>query len=101
MLLKDNGSLPQQTALNMSKSVSKKEFIQIFARRMDIDEKEAVHYLEGTIDTFYEVFEQGQGVTLTGFGSFYLDPRGASSAFKFKPSQKLRKLLGWSSSYKG
>ncbi|MEM8808653.1 MAG: HU family DNA-binding protein [Cyanobacteria bacterium P01_G01_bin.38] len=85
----------------MSQSISKKEFTQRFARRMDINEKEAAQILDGMIDTFYEVFNQGQGVTLTGFGSFYLDHRGRSSAFKFNPSQKLRKLLGWSSTYKG
>lgn len=84
----------------MSQSVSKKEFIQIFAHRMNVDEEEASQWLEGMIDTFYDVFNQGRGVTLTGFGSFYLDQRGSSCAFKFNPSQKLRKLLGWSSSYK-
>jgi nucleoid DNA-binding protein len=100
----------------MSKSVSKKEFIQIFAHRMNIDEEEASRSVEGMIDTFYDVFNQGRGVTLTGFGSFYLDQRGSSCAIKgmnprgkprlvfrpkgrgmnpkrFNPSQKLRKLL--------
>ena len=85
----------------MSTSVSKKEFIQIFAHRMNINEKEASRWVEGMIDTFYDIFNQGRGVTLTGFGSFFLEKRGSSCAFKFNPSQKLRKLLGWSSSYKG
>ena len=85
----------------MNTSVSKKEFIQLFSHRMNIDEREASRLIEGMIDTFYDVFTQGRGVTLTGFGSFYLDQRGRSCAFKFNPSQKLRKLLGWSSSYKG
>ncbi|MGP1383857.1 MAG: HU family DNA-binding protein [Thainema sp.] len=84
-----------------NKPLSKKEFIQKLAQRMAVDEKEAARWLEGTTDTFYDVFEQNRGVTLTGFGSFYLERRGNSCAFKFNPSQKLRKLLGWSSSYKG
>ena len=82
----------------MSMSASKKEFIQILAHRLNVDEKEASRCLEGMIDTFYDIFKQGRGVTLTGFGSFYLDRRGSTYAFKFNPSQKLRKLLGWSSS---
>lgn len=85
----------------MSAPASKKEFIQLLAHRMNVDEDEAARWLEGVIDTFYDVFNQGIGVTLTGFGGFYLDPRRSSTVFKFNPSQKLRKLLGWSSSYKG
>ena len=72
----------------------------MLAHRMNVDEQEASRWLEGTVNTFYDVFHQDKGITLTGFGSFYLDRRGDSCAFKFNPSQKLRTLLGWSSSYK-
>ncbi|MBE9117912.1 HU family DNA-binding protein [Lusitaniella coriacea LEGE 07157] len=85
----------------MSAPISKKEFIKMLANRMETNEKEASQWLEGTIDTFYNVFHQGRGVTLTGFGGFYLQPKRDSCSFKFNPSQKLRKLLGWSSSHKG
>ncbi|MGD1904441.1 MAG: HU family DNA-binding protein [Leptolyngbyaceae cyanobacterium] len=84
----------------MANSVSKKEFIQILAHHMNVDETKASRWVNGMINTFYKVFAQGRGVTLNGFGTFYLDPRSSTSAFKFNPSQKLRKLLGWSSSYK-
>lgn len=68
---------------------------------MNTDEKTASGWVDGVTDTLYETFREGQGVSLTGLGSFYLSVRGASCAFKFNPSQKLRKLLGWSSSYTG
>jgi len=84
----------------MSSPISKKEFIQRLAVKMKTDEKTASIWLEGVTDTFYKTFSEGHGVTLTGFGSFYLDRRGSSCAFKFNPSQKLKSLLGWSSTYK-
>ena len=80
--------------------LSKKEFIAKLASRMGADEETAGKWLDGAIDTLYDTFREGRGVTLTGLGGFYLRQRGESTAFKFNPGQKLRKLLGWSSSYK-
>ena len=68
---------------------------------MNTDEEEASKRLEVMLDTLYEVFKQGEGVTLTGFGGFYVSPRGRTWAFKFNPGQKLKALFGWSSSYRG
>lgn len=82
-------------------AISKKEFITKLALTMHTDEEKASKWLDGVIDTLYDIFKTGEGVTLTGLGSFYLSERRESTAFKFNPSQKLRKLLGWSSSYKG
>ena len=81
--------------------LSKKQFIQKLALRMDTDEETASQWLNGVTDTLYDTFKAGQGVTLTGFGGFYVSKRREATAFKFNPSQKLRKLLGWTSSYKG
>ena len=85
----------------MSKSISKNELISRLATKMKSDEKQAAEWLDGMTETLYETFRDGHGVSLTGFGGFYLDRRGSSCAFKFNPSQKLRKLFGWSSTYKG
>ena len=68
---------------------------------MNADEKTSAAWLDGVTGTFYDTFRNGQGVSLPGLGSFYLQKRGYSYVFKFNPSQKLRKLLGWSSTYKG
>ena len=85
----------------MGSSISKKEIVNRLALKMHTDEETAKIWLDGVTETLFETFKEGHGATLTGFGSFYLDRRGSSTAFKFNPSQKLKKLLGWSSSYKG
>jgi len=85
----------------MANSKSKKEIVKELALKMDANEETASRWLDGVTDTLYETFKSGYGASLTGFGSFYLDRRRSSTAFKFNPSQKLKKLLGWSSSYKG
>ncbi len=82
-------------------NTSKKEFIEQIAGKLLIEKKDAEKHLDVIIDTLYENFKNGNGVTLTGFGNFYLDNRRDSTVFKFNPSQKLKKLLGWSSTYKG
>ncbi|SLM29794.1 Histone family protein DNA-binding protein [Desulfamplus magnetovallimortis] len=85
----------------MSRAVSRKDFIIRVADKMGCDEETATLWLDGITGTLYETFKERRGVSLTGFGSFYCDQRRESTAFKFNPSQKLRKLLGWSSTYKG
>jgi len=82
-------------------NTSKKEFIQQIANKLLVEKKDAEKYLDVILDTLYENFKNGNGVTFTGFGNFYLDNRKDSTVFKFNPSQKLKKLFGWSSTYKG
>ena len=61
--------------------------------------------VEKIVDTFleeiYEALKQGERVSLRDFGSFYIRPEPTSWVFKFNPSQRLRKLFGWSSTYRG
>ena len=68
---------------------------------MGTDDATAAAWLEATLEAMYQVFKSGKGLSLSGFGGFYLDRRRASTAFKFNPGQKLRALFGWSSRYKG
>ena len=43
-----------------------------------------------------------ESVTIRNFGCFYIRPSDSSTkVFKFSPSQRLRKLFGWSWTYKG
>jgi len=85
----------------MAERIETKAFVQRLAVKMKTDEKVATAWLEATLETLYENFKAGKGVTLTGFGGFYVQPRRDTWAFKFNPGQKLRALFGWSSSYKG
>jgi DNA-binding protein HU-beta len=85
----------------MSERIEKKAFVQQLAKRMNADETVAVEWLDTTLDTLYENFKAGRGVTLKGFGGFYVKPRGRTWVFKFNPGQKMKALFGWSSTYKG
>ena len=80
---------------------TKKEFIQLLAKSMDKTEKEAAQWVDAYTETLIDIFKTGEGVTITGQGGFYLERRRNGAAFKFNPSQRIRKLLGWSSTYKG
>jgi DNA-binding protein HU-beta len=57
--------------------------------------------VERIVDVFlaeiYEALQRGESVSLRDFGSFYVRPERTSWVFKFNPSQRLRKLFGWSS----
>jgi DNA-binding protein HU-beta len=87
--------------MTMAERIETKAFIHQLALRMQTDDKVAATWLEATVETLYDTFKAGKGVTLTGLGGFYVQPRGKTWAFKFNPGQKLRALFGWSSSYKG
>jgi DNA-binding protein HU-beta len=85
----------------MAERIDKKEFAQRLAERMQVDGATAEAWLDGVIEEMYQTFRSGSGLTLPGFGGFYLDRRREGWAFKFNPGQKLRALFGWSSSYRG
>ena len=88
--------------IEMSENVKKKEFVSLLARKMKADEKTAEMWVDALSHTLYECFRKQRGVVITNLGTFYLrmTSRG-DSVFRFNPSQKLRALFGWSSTYKG
>jgi nucleoid DNA-binding protein len=78
---------------------SKKEFITLLANRMKTDEETAKLWIEAYSETLFDVFKTGEGITIDGFGGFYLQRRSSGTAFRFNPGQRLKALLGWSSTY--
>ena len=86
----------------MSENVKKKEFVNLLARKMKVSDETAEMWIDAFTDTLYECFKQERGVVITNLGTFYLriTSRG-DSIFRFNPSQKLRSLFGWSSTFKG
>jgi nucleoid DNA-binding protein len=68
----------------MAERIETKAFIHQLALRMQTDEKVASAWLEATLETLYEHFKVGKGVTLTGFGGFYVQPKGKGRAWAFK-----------------
>lgn len=85
----------------MSERIKKKEFVRRLAVRMKTGEAVSTMWLDAVLETLYESFRSGESVTLSGFGNFYVRPERERWVFKFNPSQKLRSLFGWSSTYKG
>lgn len=84
----------------MAERINKDEFVRRVAKRMKTDEATAQIWVDAVLDTMLDVFKSGKGVTLPGFGGFYLDRRRHGCAFKFNPGQALRALFGWSSTHK-
>ncbi len=85
----------------MAERIEKKEFVRRLAERMQTDEATAARWLDGVLEEMCQTFRSGCGLTLPGFGGFYLARKRDSWAFKFNPGQKLRALFGWSSTYRG
>ena len=83
----------------MTDRLKKEEFVCLLAIRMNADE--ATAWLDGVVETLYDSFKAGKGVTLPGFEGFYVRPEPESWVFKFNPAQRLRALFGWSSTYSG
>ena len=82
-------------------SISKKDLVKRVVQRLNRDNKLVEEIIDVTLDEIYQSLKQGESVNLRNFGTFYIKLHQDSSAFKFNPSQKLRKLFGWSSTYKG
>ena len=82
-------------------SIHKKELIRRVCQRISQDEQEIEETVDATLEEIYQSLKQGESVNLRNFGTFYIDFRRSGTVFKFNPSQRLRKLFGWSSTYKG
>jgi len=85
----------------MSERIELKELIQRVSLRVGQDAATPGPIVEATLEEIYEALKNGECVSLRNFGAFYVRPERESWVFKFSPSQRLRKVLGWSSTYKG
>ncbi len=83
--------------------MSHKEFLKAYAREMEVSEATAAEYIQGMMNVLYPEFQKGESVTIQHLGRFYCRHSRSSGqkVFKFTPAQKLKAILGWSSSYKG
>lgn len=82
-------------------SINKQELIRRVCQRVSQSQPEIEETLDATLEEIYQSLKQGESVNLRNFGTFYIDLRRSGTVFKFNPSQRLRKLFGWSSTYKG
>lgn len=81
--------------------LTKKEFTHQLAQKMGTTEKEATKWVDAYGSTLIDIFKTRHGVSINGLGSFFIgtDADG-SRTFKFNPSVKIRRILGWDASFK-
>jgi len=85
----------------MSDRIEREELVRLVAQRTGQDVGTVDKVVDAFLDEIYQAIKRGQGVTLKGFGGFFVRPERESWVFKFNPCQKWRALFGWSSTYKG
>jgi len=85
----------------MSDRIDKSALITLVTDRVGRDREMVEQIVEATLEEIYEALKRGECVSLRDLGTFYVRPERDSWCFKFNPSQRLRKLFGWSSTYKG
>ncbi len=81
--------------------VDKKELVRLVSQRVQRDVDTVEEILDAMLEEVYEALKRGESVSLRDFGSFYVRPERESWVFRFNPSQRLRKLFGWTSTYRG
>ena len=82
-------------------TINKKDLIKRISQNVDRKPREVESIVDATLEEIYKSLKQGESVQIRNFGTFYIKHHRDSVAFKFNPAQKLRKLFGWSSTYKG
>ena len=85
----------------MSDRIDKTALIERIAKRIGNSAVTIEKITDAMVEEIYEALKQGECVTLKNLVSFYVRPEQESWVFKFNPAQRLRKLFGWSSTYKG
>jgi DNA-binding protein HU-beta len=85
--------MPQTTTIDKAELV----------KRTQVEAGIAETILDATLEEISTAIGQEECVMLRNFGKFYVrySHSSHSNIFKFDPSQRLRKILGWSSTYQG
>lgn len=85
----------------MDGRIEGKQLIDRVCERTGRDRTQVAEVVEATLEGIYEALKREECVSLRNFGAVYIRRERNSCAFKFNPSQRLRKLFGWSSTYRG
>ena len=85
----------------MADRITEKELVKRVANRAEKDADEVELIINATIKEIYESLKRQENVVIRNFGKFYIRESRTGIIFKFDPSQKLRALFGWASTYKG
>ncbi len=85
----------------MSERITTKDLIRLVSERTNQDVTITEEIVDATLEEIYEALKRGESVSLRNFGTFYVRVEWQSWVFKFTPSQRLRRVFGWSSTYTG
>jgi DNA-binding protein HU-beta len=85
----------------MTGRIEKPELVELVSERTSQEAHMVDEVVDAFLDEIYQALKRGDSVSLRGFGSFYVRPEDESWVFRFNPSQRLRALFGWSSTYRG
>lgn len=82
--------------------MNEKELITNVVNKTGLDTKTVEKVFNASIEQIVQSLKDCESVTIKNFGRFYVRPGdGDTMVFKFSPAQRLRKIFGWSSTYKG
>lgn len=59
----------------MDKTTNHKDFLKLYAEKMNCSEKNAEKYLDGFIDTIYDLMKDKSSITIQNFGKFYVSQK--------------------------
>jgi len=81
--------------------INEKELVRRISQTLEQSEEESQEMLDIVFTEIYRSLKRGDSVTIRNVGKFYVKPTRDTWIFKFSPSQKWKKMLGWASGYKG
>lgn len=83
--------------------MKEKELIRQVAQKSGHSEAEVEAMINIWLEAIVRSLRRQESVSIRNFGTFYirLSRSSGTSVFKFNPAQRLRKIFGWSSTYKG
>lgn len=84
-------------------SMNEKELMQNIVNETGVKAEVVEKVFNATVEQITQSLKDCESVTIRNFGRFYIRAgrHSSSMVFKFSPSQRLRKILGWASTYKG
>ena len=85
----------------MNGRIDKKELSRRVATCLEQDGSVVEKMIDVTLEEIYEALKREESVSLRNFGTFYIWCERNMAVFKFNPSQRLRALFNWSSTYRG
>ncbi len=85
----------------MTDKITEKELIKRVSNRTDKELDDVELIINATLEEIYQSLKRRENIVIRNFGKFYIRDSSSGTIFKFDPSQKLRALFGWSSTYKG